>query len=202
MYDKEESDIFSPAYQEYIDLNQKYTGKNEIGMNESPNKGMFEKIQDLKFDHHQTELNKDEKKTKEKIKMKHKNSISGNSSNNLINVLQKKTNREGGEKTKKKNKKKTKQEMDLTLKHRTKTEINYEDKKKENEKKIYEMFNDDQPFIDVYEDQIGSSGDLFDMMNNDDANVEVSQKKPVYNTQVSMEIPESFNMIISSEFNN
>ena len=202
MYDKEESDIFSPAYQEYIDLNQKYTGKNEIGMNESPNKGMFEKIQDLKFDHHQTELNKDEKKTKEKIKMKHKNSISGNSSNNLINVLQKKTNREGGEKTKKKNKKKTKQEMDLTLKHRTKTEINYEDKKKENEKKIYEMFNDDQPFIDVYEDKIGSSGDLFDMMNNDDANVEVSQKKPVYNTQVSMEIPESFNMIISSEFNN
>jgi hypothetical protein len=75
-------------------------------------------------------------------------------------------------------------------------------KKKENEKKIYEMFNYEQPFIDVYEEQVGSSGDLFDLMNDDNSNVEVSQKKPIYNTQVSMEIPESFNMIISSEFNN
>ena len=171
-----------------------------------PNKGMFEKIEDLKFDHHQTELNKDEKKPKEKTKMKHKNSISGSSSNNLINVLQKKTNRDEGEKTKKKNKKKTKQDMDLTLKNKgkTNTEINnYEDIKKENEKKIYEMFNYEHPFIDMYPDpQASSSGDLFSMLNDDESNVEVSQKKPVYNTQVNMDIPETFNMIISSEFNN
>ena len=201
MYDKE-NDIFGLDYQNYIDSNSKLTGKNESVMNGSPNKPMFEKIEDIKIDHHQTELNKDEKKPKEKTKMKHKNSIAGNSSNDLINVLQKKTNRDEGGKAKKKAKKKTKHEMDITSKHKTKTEINYDEKKKENEKKIYEMFNYEQPFIDIYEEQIGSSGDLFDMMNDDNSNVEVSQKKPIYNTQVSMEIPESFNMIISSEFNN
>lgn len=206
MYEKEESDFFGLAYQDYIDSSSKLTGKNEPGISGPPNKGMFEKIEDLKFDHHQTELNKDEKKPKEKTKMKHKNSISGSSSNNLINVLQKKTNRDEGEKTKKKNKKKTKHDMDLTLKNKgkTNTEINnYEDIKKENEKKIYEMFNYEHPFIDMYPDpQASSSGDLFSMLNDDESNVEVSQKKPVYNTQVNMDIPETFNMIISSEFNN
>ena len=207
MYEKEENDIFSLAYQDYIDSSSKLTGKNEPGISGPPNKGMFEKIEDLKFDHHQTELNKDDKKPKEKPKIKHKNSISGNSSTNLINVLQKKTNRDEGDKTKKKNKKKTKKEMDLTLKNKgktkTNTEINYEDKKKENEKKIYEMFDCENPYIDMYEDPAASSsGDLFSMMNDDESNVEVSQKKPVYNTQVNMDIPESFNMIISSEYNN
>ena len=107
MYDKE-NDIFGLDYQNYIDSNSKLTGKNESVMNGSPNKPMFEKIEDIKIDHHQTELNKDEKKPKEKTKMKHKNSIAGNSSNDLINVLQKKTNRDEGGKSKNKAKKKNK----------------------------------------------------------------------------------------------
>ena len=147
MYDKEEGIFGGSEYENFTDLHSKLTAKNEPVMNGSLNKAMFEKIEDIKFGHHQTELNKDEKKPKEKTKMKHKNSISGNSSNDLINVLQKKTNRDGGEKTKKKKTKKTKSEMDFTLRH--KTELNLEEKKKENEKRIYQMFTDGQPYIDM-----------------------------------------------------
>lgn len=199
MYDKEDGFYF--GFENYVDSQSKFIGKNESVMNGSPNKEMFEKIEDIKYDHHKTELNKDEKKPKDKIKIKHKNSISGNSSNNLINVLQKKKNRDDGEKTKKKTKKKTKSEMDSTLKY--KSELNLEAKKKDNEKKIYEMFNNEEPFLDLYKNPEESSGDLFDIINNDNANVEVSQKKQIYNTQVNKEIiPETFNMILSSENNN
>ena len=48
-----------------------------------------------------------------------------------------------------------------TLKNET--EINYEEKKKENEKRIFEMYNQENftDFNDVYE-EVKGSGDLFD----------------------------------------
>ena len=175
----------------------KFIGSSEIknGTCKENNPNELEKIDDVAF-HHQTELNKDEPKhkDKEKNKLKHKNSMSGNSSNNLFKVLQKKTNREEDKKTKKK--RKTKTDMDITLKN--KTEVNYEDKKKENEQKIYEMFNCERDeFYDIYEEQAPSS-DIYNMLNEEDGNPEVNRERPIYNTQVNPEIPESFNMIISS----
>ena len=173
-------------------INQK---RNDTLKDSVSNNDIFEKINDLENYHHQTELNKEDLKTKEHKKIKHKNSISGNSSNDLFKALKKKTNREGEKRTKKKKKTKT-DNMDFSYKNKTELN-NYEDKKKENEKKIYDAFNNEE-YYDVYEDQQQeASGDLFNLMNEEHTINEVNQSRPVYNTQMDREIPESFNMIIS-----
>ena len=195
--EKEEKDFFGDDYQNLVDniYNNPSlgTGKNETGADSPHYNGIFEKINLDKYP--QTELSKDGKK--EKTNLKHKNSVALNSSKELDNILNKKTNRD---EKKNKKKRKTKTEMDITLKN--KTEINCEEKKKENEKKIYEMFNQ-EPFFDVYgnADEIGPSGDLYDMMNNDEANPEVNQTKSVYTTQLNVDIQEAFNMVLTSSLN-
>ena len=193
--EKEEKDFFGTDYQDYINdkghfnLNPSIgTGKNETGTNTPGNNSMFEKIDDLNNYHPQTELRKDNIKNKEK---KHKNSIVENSSKNLSKILQKKKTRGDGP-TKKR--KKTKSEMDFTLKN--KTEINPEIKKKEIEKKIYEMYNNE--YFDLYDDNNNDhSGDMLNMINDDDPNAEVNKIKPEYKSQIN-DIPESLDMFISS----
>ena len=156
---------------------------------------MFEKIDKIDNYHAQTELKKDDKKFKDKNKLKHKNSVAGNSSNDLNKILQKKKTR--GDEGVTKKKKKTKTEMDLTLKN-NKTEINPEIKKKENEKKIYQMFTqEDEQFYDVYDENL-TSGDLFNTMNDDDTIAEVNKIRPEYKSQLNGDIPESLDMLISS----
>ena len=182
---------------QYLDeINQK---KNDTLKDNASNNDIFEKINEIGNFHHQTELNKEDLKTKEHKKIKHKNSISGNSTNDLFKALKKKTNREGEKRAKKKKKTKT-DNMDFSLKNKTELN-NYEDIKKENEKKIYDAFNNEE-YFDVYGDQQQDpSGDLFNLMNEEHTINEVNQSRPVYNTQMDREIPESFNMIISSEIN-
>ena len=87
--------------------------------------------------------------------------------------------------------------MDFTLKN--KTEVNCEDKKKEIEEKVYSMYNQEQ-YFDFY-DTPPVTGDLFNVMNEDEASAEVNITKPIYNTTVNKEIPETFKMCISSEIN-
>ena len=193
--EKEEKDLLGGDYLNYLNK-EVYPNdiKNETLKDYIDYKGDFEKINEIKYYHPQTELNKEDQKTKKKNEIKHKNSINGNSSKDLFKILQKKTTRDGEKKTKKK--KKTKTDMEISVKN--KTEINYEDKKKENEKKLYDMFNN-EAYIDVYE-YPSPSGDLFNMIDKEEPNAEVNQEKPIYNTQLNHEIPESFNMIISSNY--
>ena len=161
MYDKKE-DIENAIYG-YCSLEQLNnnfsmgTGRNETGVDSNQNKHNFEKIEEIKILHFQTEKNKSNQKTIEKNKFKHKNSLDSSKDSK---ILQKKKLREEKEKTKK-----SKSEMDYTLKN--KTEINEENKKK-NEKNVYTQFNQDNfnNYIDVYEDQKGS-GDFFDTMNDE-----------------------------------
>ena len=195
--EKEEKDFFGDDYQNLVDniYNNPSlgTGKNETGVDSPYNNGIFEKINLDKYP--QTELSKDGKK--EKGNLKHKNSVALNSSKELDNILNKKTNRD---EKKNKKKRKTKTEMDISIKN--KTEINYEEKKKENEKKIYELFNQ-EAFYDVYGDgdEVERADDLFELMNNDNGNPEVNQTKSVYTTQINYNVQETFNMILSSQEN-
>ncbi len=196
--EKEEKDIFGEEYQNFdkpfFNVSQG-TWKNDTGANTHKNNSKFDKNNDLEeYQYPQTELNKDKKRTKEKLKLKHKNSIAENSPG-LNKVLQKKTSRAEGP-TKKK--KKTKSDMDFTLQN--KTEVNREDKKKEIESKVYSMYNQEH-FFDIYDTPSSATGDLFNSINEDEASAEVNNPKPIYNTTINNEIPESFKMCISSELN-
>ena len=194
---REEKDFFGLDFQNYIDKEpfnanpSMGTGKNETGTNTPGNNSMFDKIDELNNYHPQTELKKDGIKIKEKYKLKHKNSIAVNSSNDLSKTLQKKKAR-GDAPTKKR--KKTKSEMDFTLK--TRTEINPEIKKKERDKKFYEMFNQEH-YYDVYDDD-APNDDMLNMMNDDDPNAEVNKIQPEYKSQMNSSIPESLDMVIST----
>ena len=195
MKDEDENkDIFGADFQDYLDkdhfnLNPSMgTGKNETGANTRGNNSMLDKIDELNSYHPQTELKKDDIKNKQKFRLKQKNSIAGNSLNDLNKILQKKISRED-DPTKKP--KKTKSEMDFT----PKTEINPEIKKKEIEKKIYEKFNQDH-YYDLYDDY-SPSGDMLNIIN-DDPNVEVN--KPEYKNQINSDIHESLDMVISSNY--
>ena len=114
--EKEEQDYFGIDFKNYLDLpyyNPSLgTGKKETGAETPLNNSMFEKIDKIDNYHAQTELKKDDKKFKDKNKLKHKNSVAGNSSNDLNKILQKKKTR--GDEGVIKKKKKTKTEMDLT----------------------------------------------------------------------------------------
>ena len=196
----EDENILRDDYQNYVD-NQNYnpsfgTGKNETGAESHHGHDIFEKFNDIDKYYPQTELRREDKKEKVKTNLKRKKSVIGNSSKDLDNILNKKTSRD--EKIEKK--KKNKSEMDFTLKY--KTEINYEEKKKENEKKIYELFNQ-EAFYDVYGDgdEVERADDLFELMNNDNGNPEVNQTKSVYTTQINYNVQETFNMILSSQEN-
>ena len=113
---EEEKDLEKDIFGDFDgNLNNIYsigTGRNETGADSYKNNNNFEKIEEFKPLHYQTELNKSNQKTKEKNKFKHKNSIAGNSSKDLEKILQKKKFRNDKEKTKKK---KTKSEMDFTI---------------------------------------------------------------------------------------
>ena len=207
MFEKEkdlEKDIFGDD--DFGNLNNIYsigTGRNETGADSNKNNNNFEKIEEFEPRLYQTELNKSNQKTKEKNKFKHKNSITGNSSKDLEKILQKKKLRDDKEKTKKK--KKTKSEMDFTT-LRNETEINSEEKKKENEKRIFEMFNPENytDFNDVYEEMKGS-GDLFENSDNyfnEEIIPEVNKTSKIYKTELNNKIPESLKMFISSEIDN
>ena len=82
--------------------------------------------------------------------------------------------------------------MDITLKN--KTEIEYD--KSKNEKLLYEIFNQEDAFLDLY-DQPAESGDLANLMNS--AYTEVNKDKlQIYKTENNLDAPETFDMILSS----
>ena len=198
-----EKDIFGDYdFENFNNIYSIGTGRNETGADSNKNNNNFEKIEGFEALHYQTELNKSNQKTKEKNKFKHKNSFAGNSSKELEKILQKKKFRNDKERTKKK---KTKSEMEFTT-LKNETEINYEEKKKENQKRIFEMYNQENftDFNDVYEEMKGS-GDLFDHADidfNEEVIPEVNKTSKVYKTELNNKIPESLKMFISSEIDN
>ena len=60
------------------------------------------------------------------------------------------------------------------------------------------MFN--QEYFDVYDENNEESGDMLNMLNDDDPNAEVNKIKPEYRSQINTntDIAESLDMIISS----
>ena len=139
--DENKDDIFGEEYKNYDllpNLNiSEFTGKNETVVENSPNKPIFERIEEKELQnlHHQTELSrdKDDKSNKEKLKIKKKKSFCDDSLKDSSNILNKKTNRDGDEKVKKKEKiKKRKSKMEITSKNYTEIN-NYEEIKKEND---------------------------------------------------------------------
>lgn len=194
--DKDEENYVGIDYQDYDEkqkqewANPSYTGKNETVANNPGKKSLLGIIYEKEQYHPQTELKLNEKKIKEKFEIR-KNSISGNSTKDLKNgILKKKTSRCVDEIPKKKPK--AKSDMDLTYKN--KTEIN-----REVNHTVYDKFNLEPFYNDLFEEK-PPSGDLFDAMNNDDPNAEVNQIKPEYKSQINPSLPESLNMIISSNF--
>ena len=166
-------------YDEFNDIvDQNGFGKNETN-EDMHHKAFFEKINESERNKPQTEFNK---KPNPKNIIKRKNSLDEKPSN----ILQKKTSRADGP-TKKK--KKAKNDMDITLKN--KTEIEYD------KSNIYEIFNrEEEAFLDLY-DEPADSGDLANLMNS--AYTEVNNEKlQIYKTENNLDIPESFDMILSS----
>jgi len=171
-------------YGEFNDIvDQNIFGKNETNEDMHHN-AYFEKINESEKNKPQTEFSK---RPNPKNQMKRKNSLAENSSN----ILQKKTSRADGP-TKKK--KKTKNDMDLTLKN--KTEIEYD--KSERKKLIYEVYNQEE-FFDDYP-QPAESGDLINILNSDEAipDTEVNETRQIYRTENNLNVPETFDMILSS----
>ena len=157
------------------------------------NKGFFEKLEQSDQYKPQTEFNKNEKKLNQKPNCARKGSLAGNSSKNLPKILKKKTNRDEPEPKKKE---KTKSEMDLTLKNKTEVD------KVESEKKIYEMFNNNDLFLE-YDEGGRNESDLINLMDNDEAipDPEVNITRRIYTTQNKFDVQETFNMVLSSSIN-
>ena len=180
--ENEDGNDFYGDFNDYVDHDNRY-GKNETN-EEIHSNAIFEKINEEK-NKPQTEFSK---KPNQKKQIKHKNSLAENSSN----ILQKKTNRDD-ESTKKK--KKTKNDMELTLKNKTEIDYNKEDR----EKQFYDMFNQEEAYLDFY-DQPAGTGDLANLMNSDEAipDPEVNQTRQIYTTQNNFDVQETFNMVLSS----
>ena len=169
------------------------TGKKETGPETFKNKGLFEKIDESDQYKPQTEFNKNEKKLDKKTSFARKGSLAGNSSKNLQKILRKKTNRDDPEP---KQKEKRKSEMDITLKNKTEVD------KVESEKKIYEMFNNNDLFLE-YDEGGRNESDLINLMDNDEAipDPEVNITRRIYTTQNKFDVQETFNMVLSSNIN-
>lgn len=197
--ERDNDNIFGDDYKEYLNNGNHHNPSMNTGkIDTSEETPRFEKIDKADNYHPMTELNKPDKKTKEKTK-KHKKSLALiSSSSESKELLQKKTSRAGDGK-----KKKTKSEMELTFQN--KTEIRPEKNKKDIDQKVYEMFNNPEPFIDVYEQNHNEniineeSLDPDKFYDDNDQDAEVNQEKPTYKTEINKTIPETFNMIFDSE---
>ena len=60
------------------------------------------------------------------------------------------------------------------------------------------MFNQELGYFDVYDDNNSPSGDMLNMINDDDPNAEVNKIQPEYKSQINSSIPETLDMLISS----
>ena len=83
--------------------------------------------------------------------------------------------------------------MDITLKYKTEVD-------KADDKKVYEMFNN-EPFLDFYEER--NESELINLMDNDEVlpDPEVNITKKIYTTQNKFDVQETFNMILSKNNN-
>jgi hypothetical protein len=135
-----------------------------------------------------TELNEENKKTKTKLKNNKK--IENKAP---IVFIQKKTLRKEDEEDKKIKKKNS------DLNHKTKTEIDYQIKKKNNPydlDKIYNDFTEDENYYNLYKDEEKNDDEFIETL--DELDFKTNKNKHANTIQDNYDIPEELNMEITS----
>ena len=185
---RDEGDFFGGYFNDYFQVNNQNlaTEKKENQNNDKKNE-IFEDLEDIEM-RSKTELNEENKKTKTKLKNNKKIE-----NKPPIVFIQKKTLRKEDEEDKKIKKKNS------DLNHKTKTEIDYQIKKKNNPydlDKIYNDFTEDENYYNLYKDEEKNDDEFIETL--DELDFKTNKNKHANTIQDNYDIPEELNMEITS----
>ena len=189
-----EKDIFGEDYNDFINNNN---NKNSASVKRDDHIN-FNRLNSLENDedeeddknYSKTELNKNGIKNKILVKLEKNNENNPNE----IRFMNKKTVRKKDEDKKIKKKKseyiKTRTEIDKQI-MKEKSKINFEE--------LYNYHNNEENYINIYEDQNNNLEGLCNTMNEFD--FKVNQQKPAYTYQENSDMQEALDMFITSDVN-
>lgn len=185
---RDEGDFFGGYFNDYFQVNnQNLATEKKENQNDDKKKEIFEDLEDIEM-RSKTELNDENKNTKTKLK---KNKKIENKA--PIIFMQKKTLRKEDEEDKKIKKKNS------DLNHKTKTEIDYQIKKKNNPydlDKIYNDFTEDENYYNLYKDEEKNGDEFIETL--DELDFKTNKNKHANTIQDNYDIPEELNMEITS----
>ena len=185
---RNEGDFFGGYFDDYFQVNnQNLATEKKENQNDDKKKEIFEDLEDIEM-RSKTELNEENKKTKTKLKNNKK--IENKAP---IVFMQKKTLRKEDEEDKKIKKKNS------DLNHKTKTEIDYQIKKKNNPydlDKIYNDFTEDENYYNLYKDEEKNDDEFIETL--DELDFKTNKNKHANTIQDNYDIPEELNMEITS----
>jgi len=185
---RDEGDFFGGYFNDYFQVNnQNLATEKKENQNDDKKKEIFEDLEDIEM-RSKTELNEENKKTKTKLKNNKK--IENKAP---IIFMQKKTLRKEDEEDKKIKKKNS------DLNHKTKTEIDYQIKKKNNPydlDKIYNDFTEDENYYNLYKDEEKNDDEFIETL--DELDFKTNKNKHANTIQDNYNIPEELNMEITS----
>ena len=185
---RDEGDFFGGYFNDYFQVNnQNLATEKKENQNDDKKKEIFEDLEDIEM-RSKTELNEENKKTKTKLKNNKK--IENKAP---IIFMQKKTLRKEDEEDKKIKKKNS------DLNHKTKTEIDYQIKKKNNPydlDKIYNDFTEDENYYNLYKDEEKNDDEFIETL--DELDFKTNKNKHANTIQDNYDIPEELNMEITS----
>ena len=184
---RDEGDFFGGYFNDYFQINnQNLATEKKENQNNEQKKDFFEDFEDIEMKS-KTELNEENKNTKSKLKNNKKFE-----NKDQIVFIKKKTLRKEDEEDKKIKKKNS------DLNHKTKTEIDYQNKKKNNPfdlDKIYDDFTEDENYYNLYNEQ--KNNDEF-IETLDELEFKTNKTKHANTIQNNYNIPEELNMAITS----
>ena len=185
---RNEGDFFGGYFDDYFQVNnQNLATEKKENQNDDKKKEIFEDLEDIEM-RSKTELNEENKKTKTKLKNNKKIE-----NKPPIVFIQKKTLRKEDEEDKKIKKKNS------DLNHKTKTEIDYQIKKKNNPydlDKIYNDFTEDENYYNLYKDEEKNDDEFIETL--DELDFKTNKNKHANTIQDNYDIPEELNMEITS----
>jgi hypothetical protein len=185
---RDEGDFFGGYFNDYFQVNnQNLATEKKENQNDDKKKEIFENLEDIEM-RSKTELNEENKKTKTKLKNNKKIE-----NKPPIVFIQKKTLRKEDEEDKKIKKKNS------DLNHKTKTEIDYQIKKKNNPydlDKIYNDFTEDENYYNLYKDEEKNDDEFIETL--DELDFKTNKNKHANTIQDNYDIPEELNMEITS----
>ena len=185
---RDEGDFFGGYFNDYFQVNnQNLATEKKENQNDDKKNEIFEDLEDIEM-RSKTELNEENKKTKTKLKNNKK--IENKAP---IIFMQKKTLRKEDEEDKKIKKKNS------DLNHKTKTEIDYQIKKKNNPydlDKIYNDFTEDENYYNLYKDEEKNDDEFIETL--DELDFKTNKNKHANTIQDNYDIPEELNMEITS----